>query len=167
MIARYRLLAERLRVELENLERVVGWAEGALDRAIRNPQDQDYYLAAAALDLHGFYAGLERLFELIADEMDNSRPGGVRWHRNLLAQMALAVPDLRPAVVAPDTAAALTEYLEFRHVVRNVYTFNLKPDRIAQLVRDLRPTFDQTRRELLAFAGFLNTVSTADQASTP
>jgi len=68
VIARYRLLAERLRAELQVLVRVVERAEGAQSQATRQPQDQDYFLAAAALDLHGFYVGLERLFELIAEE---------------------------------------------------------------------------------------------------
>ena len=127
MIPRYRLLGERLRAELQTLERVVERAEGALSRARQQVQDQDYFLAAAALDLHGFYAGLERLFELIASEVDESLPAERHWHRDLLAQMSLAVADVRPVVLLPETRSALAEYLEFRHVVRNVYTFNLRP----------------------------------------
>lgn len=76
MMPRYRLLAERLRTELETLEQVVERAEGALSRAVREPQDQDYFIAAAALNLHGFYAGLERLFELLARDIDESVPTG-------------------------------------------------------------------------------------------
>lgn len=58
----------------------------------------------------------------------------------------------------------LEDYLEFRHVVRNVYTFNLRPDRVAELVRGLRPGFDAARRDLLTFAGFLEELSRADEA---
>lgn len=163
MIARYRVLAERLRAELQTLERVVERAEGAVERATQNPQDQDYFLAAAALDLHGFYAGIERLLELIATEVDGGQPTGRRWHHDLLAQMALAVPDVRPAVLAPEIASALTDYLEFRHVVRNVYTFTLRPERVTELVRGLRPAFDLARRDLLAFAAFLDGLATADE----
>jgi hypothetical protein len=90
-----------------------------LSRATQQAQDQDYFLAAAALDLHGFYIGLERLFELIAREVDESRPAGSHWHRDLLAQMSLTVIDVRPAVLSPEAHSALTDYLEFRHVVRN------------------------------------------------
>lgn len=76
MIPRYSLLAERLRAELVTLEQVVKRAEDALCRASRQAQDQGYFLAAAALDLHGFYVGIERLFGLIAGEIDESRPIG-------------------------------------------------------------------------------------------
>ena len=165
MIARYRLLAERLRAELQVLVRVVERAEGAQSQATRQPQDQDYFLAAAALDLHGFYVGLERLFELIAEEVDGDRPRGPSWHRDLMVQMSLAVSGLRPAVLSAETRSALNDYLEFRHVVRNVYTFNLRPDRVTELVRGLRPTFDLARRDLLAFAKFLEELSTADESN--
>ena len=91
MIPRYRLLEERLRTELLALEQVIRRTEGALSRATRQPQDRDYFLAAAALDLHGFYVGLERLFELVAGEVDEGRLAGPRWRRDLLTQMSLAV----------------------------------------------------------------------------
>lgn len=163
MISPYLLLAERLRSELASLEQVVERAEGALARAGQQPQDQGYFLAAAALDLQGFYAGLERLFELIAAEVDQSRPSGPRWHRDLLAQMSLHVAQIRPAVLSSEANSALVTYLEFRHVVRNMYTFDLRPERIVELVRSLRPAFELARRDLLAFAGFLTELSTADE----
>lgn len=84
MIARYRVLTERLRAELEKLEQVVARAEGAISRANQQPQDEDYFLAAAALDLHSFYAGIERLLALIAEEIDGGLPKGSHWHRDLL-----------------------------------------------------------------------------------
>jgi hypothetical protein len=166
VITRYRLVAARLRTEMPSLEQLVARADAALERATRQPQDQDYFLAAAALDLHGFYAGLERLFELIAEDVDRAHPHGSRWHRDLLAQMTLEVERVRPAVLAAETSAALTDYLDFRHIVRNVYTFHLRPERVAELVRGLRPTFDLVRRDLTAFAQFLEELSTADQASS-
>ncbi len=164
MIPHYLLLAERLRAELASLEQVVERAEAALARTSQQPQDEHYFLAAAALDLHGFYAGLERLFELIASEVDQSRPSGPRWHRDLLAQMSLRVGKIRPAVLSSEANSALVAYLEFRHVVRNVYAFDLRPKRIVELVRDLHPTFALVRRDLEAFATFLTGLATSDQA---
>jgi len=60
----------------------------------------------------------------------------------------------------------LVDYLDFRHLVRNVYTFNLRPERVAELVRGLRATFDLVRRDLLTFAIFLENLSTADEAGS-
>ena len=163
MIARYRVLAERLRAELQALEQVVARTQGAIERAALRAEDRDYFIAAAALDLHGFYAGVERMFDIVAAEIDGTRLTGVRWHRDLIMQMTLAVPDVRPALVTNETAAALTDYLEFRHVVRNVYTFNLRSERVTELVHGLRPAFEQTQREVLAFVAFLEPLATADE----
>ena len=58
MIARYRVLADRIRHELTLLSEVVGQCEGAMERANQNPADRDFYAAAAALHLHDFYSGL-------------------------------------------------------------------------------------------------------------
>jgi hypothetical protein len=163
MIPRYRLLASRIRAELQTLERSVDQSEGALARAERQPADQSYFVAAVAFELHSFYAGLERLFEVIGSEVDQSRPSGAAWHRDLLAQMMLSIAGVRPAVLETETQAALSEYLEFRHVVRHMYTFNLRVERVVELGRGLRPTFDLARRDLLRFAEFLDGLATADE----
>ena len=139
---------------------------GGLGGAPALPADQDYLLAAAALDLHGFYTGIERLFTAIASDVDGARPHGMHWHRELLAQMALAVEDLRPPVISQATVTALTEYLEFRHIVRNVYTFNLKGERITSLLRGLPSAFSKARDELLEFLAFLKEISNSGPATS-
>lgn len=57
-------------------------------------------------------------------------------------------------------------YLEFRHVVRHMYTFNLRAERVLELGRGLRPAFDLARRDLLRFAEFLDGLATADEINT-
>lgn len=163
MIPAYRVLAERIRAESASLARVVDRVEGALARAGEHPGDSSYYLSAAALDLHGFYAGVERIFELVANGVDESVPKGAAWHRDLLAQMALEVPGLRAAVLKPETRIALTDYLEFRHVVRNLYSFDLRLDRVAELSQHLRSANDLLQRDLRGFVAFLEGLSTADE----
>jgi hypothetical protein len=37
-----------------------------------------YYLDSVALNLQGFYSGIERIFELIVLTVDRSRPAGER-----------------------------------------------------------------------------------------
>jgi hypothetical protein len=163
MIVRYRVLAERIRSELLALDQVVGRAERAADRALEHPHDREFFLAAAALDMHGFYAGIERLLEQIASEIDGGPPTGRRRHRDLLDQMALEVPDVRPVALTFETVIALTNYLEFRHVVRNVYTFNLRAERVIELARGVRAAFELARRDLLTFAVFLDDLASADE----
>jgi hypothetical protein len=151
----YSLLSARIRQELAAIEQVVGRAERALTLALKNSNEQDLYLDAVALNLHDFYSGLERLFTMIGAEIDGVKPEGPAWHRDLLSQMTLELKNIRPAVLSPQAAKAVDEYLRFRHIVRNVYTFELDPDRVERLVKNLRPAFAQVQTELLAFADFL------------
>jgi hypothetical protein len=155
MIERYRVLASRIRQELSNLEQVVARAERAMTAMRQHQQDQDLYLDATALNLHDFYAGLERSLHQIAATVDRSVPSGREWHRELLRQMTVAVPQIRPQVLSAPTAKAVDEFLRFRHIVRNVYALDFESERIEQLTRQLRPTFQHVKDELLAFADFL------------
>ncbi len=102
--------------------------------ARKRPEDQDFYLDSVALNLHDFYAGLERIFRYIASHVEQSVPTDGEWHRELLRQMNVEVPSVRPAVLSVESVQALDEYLRFQHVVRNVYTFNFDPERIERLV---------------------------------
>lgn len=156
MIERYVLVSERIRRELPELERVVARVERAVASAQRHPEDQDLYLDSAALNLHDFYVGLERVLHYIAVNLDRSMPAGSEWHRELLLQMNLSLPQIRPPVLSSDTIKALDEYRRFRHLVRNVYAFEFDPERLQERAGSLRVTFERVRSELLAFADFLD-----------
>ncbi len=102
MTSFFEQLAERIRGETPELERVVQRALLAWSVAAQNPED-DMYLDSVALNLHGFYAGVERLSELIARRIDHDLPDGQTWHRDLLWQMAMDIPGVRPAVIDENT----------------------------------------------------------------
>lgn len=158
MIPAYLVLAGRIRSELPDLEQLIDRAERALAAARKKTEDQDFYIDSVALNLHDFYSGVEKLFQQIAANIDQHVPSGRNWHRELLEQMGVAVQELRPAVLSADTVAAIDEFLRFRHVVRNVYTFSLDYKQVSRLVELARPSFEQVKTDLLGFANFLEQV---------
>jgi hypothetical protein len=162
VIARYQVLSRRIELELEELERTQAAAQRHWQTARTTTIDQDAYLNSVALNLHSFYSGLERIFELIAQELDGGVVGGDAWHTELLRQMALDVPDLRPPAIQAATADQLDEYRKFRHRIRNIYTTNLDPERMAHLVLQLPALWPQIRSELELFAQFLHGLASAD-----
>lgn len=153
----YRTIAGRIRAESQELARVVERTDRIWQQALTS--SDDYYVDATALNLHGFYAGLERLLEIIADGVDQAKPGGAHWHDELLRQMAAEIPGVRPPVLSQETRDRLDRYRGFRHVVRNVYTYNLDPEQIGVLVKQLAPTMARVAQELTAFADFLEQVA--------
>jgi hypothetical protein len=146
-------LVERIHLELEEIPRVLARMDGGWERARRSYDD--LYLDGVALNLHGFYMGIERILTRIAETIDGKLPQGEGWHLLLLEQMTREIPGVRPAVISTEIGVKLDEYRRFRHVVRNVYTHNFDPVKLGKLVNSAPELFSQTKAELLAFAAFL------------
>src|SRR5882762_2801063 len=53
-----------------------------------DPSADDIQTAAACAMLHSFYTEIEKIFTLIAREIDQSMPETPNWHRELLVQMS-------------------------------------------------------------------------------
>lgn len=164
MIVQYQTLAQSIEAEFSELERTVDTALRHWKQAQSVSVDRDAYINSVALNLHSFYAALERLFELIAVEMDGGALGGDAWHSELLRQMSLTLPDIRPAVLHKETAARLDELRKFRHVVRHTYSTHLEPARMESLVADLPQLWRQIHQDLANFISFLRNLSRADES---
>ena len=150
-------LAVRIRGYLADLEKVTNRAILLSTKAITS--DDDGYWDGVALNLHGFYSGVERIFEDIARTVDGNIPSGPDWHIGILVQMSTEVSELRPPVISSDLRYMLDEYRGFRHVVRNVYAFNFRPSRLKELVDTLPVCFSSFKQDLLAFTVFLKSLS--------
>ncbi|MFG6103298.1 hypothetical protein U2F10_13645 [Leptothoe sp. EHU-05/26/07-4] len=132
----------------------------ALERAVLSWQkfertDDELYVDSAALNLQGAYNAVERLFEIIARDIDGERPAGNNWHQQLLHQMAMEMGTIRPAVISGESLQGLDNYRAFRHIVRHVYSEEFEAKRIGELVGESRQVFTQVAMELKAFASFL------------
>jgi|GEM_PF-5152661 hypothetical protein len=58
---------------------------------------------------------------------------------------------IRPAVKSGESHARLKEYRGFRHVVRNVNTYNFDPAKMRKLVIGLLVMFQLVRAEILGY----------------
>ena len=145
-------LALRIRNELPEIEHTLKRAMEGVKRAKQT--GDNYYLDGVALNLHSFYSGIERIFELIAANVDDVLPEGENWHQILLKQMAEEMTEVRPAVISDSVRLGLDEYRGFRHIVRTVYTYKFDSARIEKLTDKAKPLFNRLRAELLAFADF-------------
>ncbi len=107
----YAALAGRLRTSLNDLQVVVTRVQTLADKALTTGDDD--YWDGVALNLHGFYGGVERLLEDIARTVEESVPAGPGWHQDLLMQMSAEVPGMRPPVILMNTALAWTSTVAF------------------------------------------------------
>jgi hypothetical protein len=153
----YIALVGRIKRVSQDLEKVVNRAKSLMDKAQRTGDDG--YLDGVALNLHGFYAGVEKIFEDIARTLEKNIPDGSGWHHDLLLQMTAEIDPIRPPVISEKTRECLDEYRGFRHVVRNVYTFNLQMSRLKELTKGLRCCYDAVTSDLEDFMEFLRELS--------
>ena len=147
-------LASRICSEVDNLKSVTMKIEEGWKRFEQT--SDEFYIDSVALNLHGFYSGLERIFELIASVVDGNKPESKNWHKELLNLMASEVPTIRPAVISEAIYSRLNDYRGFRHIVRNVYTFKFDPEKVKKLSTEITELFSKVSAELLAFADFLD-----------
>lgn len=101
--------------------------------------------------LHDSYNCCERIFRLIVGEINGAIPVGFEWHRLMLNKVTRKVEGLRPPVISERMASDLEEYLEFRHVFRNIYGFELLGDRIIRLKERYSHVFGSFIKEVENF----------------
>lgn len=156
-------LIGRLERTLDDLDVLAARAERQLDMARKTGDDA--YLDAVALNVQGFYTGCEQAWEAVAVDVDGGLPQGANWHRELLRQMAAPLNGIRPSVLHDDTLLLLDELRRFRHVVRNVYSQNLDPERVAELGASLPNCAALIRRDVEALTSLLRQAGRSGPAS--
>jgi len=160
----YPEIIERISGELPELEKVVDRAAAAWQMVKNKPEDQDYFLDSVALNLHSFYSGLERIFELIAKRIDQRIMTGQSCHKDLLQIVSQDMVGLRPAVIQPDEVEKLDQFRRFRHLVRNLYTSSLQASKIEGLIYELPKLWKNLQKELVAFVDFLEYIADANKS---
>jgi len=108
----------------------------------------NYLLRAGGSILHDFYTGIEKIFENVAKEIDQRVPMGEEWHSELLHQMTLDIPGLRPPVITAHTEKKLREYLGFRHLFRKRYGFELDWEKMKRLLSKMPDVLSVLENEI-------------------
>jgi hypothetical protein len=142
-------LRKQVAVEVEQLNYLIEVHRPLLTKCTGTTPN-DIELSALAAMLHSFYTGIENIFKRVAVELDSAPPRGESWHRELLDAM-IRPNAARPAVLSTPLRDRLREYLEFRHVFRQAYSFQLRWDKMSPLVLGCEETLRQLEAELDVF----------------
>lgn len=112
-------------------------------------------LTLVAANLHGYYTALETLCERVARQLDENVPVGASWHAELLSQLQVEVPGLRPAVLPTEVVGELHELRKFRHFFRNAYVLDFDPVLVRAHADRLGRIHDRVATTVAAFAAHL------------
>lgn len=141
-----KILQLSIKDELEKLRLLNNEKDGLLKKRPSN-----YILRAGGSILHDFYTGIEKILESIAKEVDGRILMGEEWHTELLHQMTLDIPGLRPPVISSNTEKKLREYLGFRHLFRKRYGFELDWEKMKRLLLKIPQVLLQLEKEIEIF----------------
>lgn len=101
--------------------------------------------------LHDFYSACERIFKWIARDINGDFNPLEKWHKELLFRMTIEIKNVRPPVISEQMAADLNDFLQFRHLFRNIYGFELKSDLLDRLVEKFDRTASRFVQEVKDF----------------
>lgn len=152
-------LISEIEDELASLDRLVSDVFRVNKEKPKSPGKRRIYEESLALKIHNFYTGCERIFQKVAEDINGGVPRSLDWHKRLLRTMALEIENRRPPVIAKTTCKALEEYLAFRHVVRNIYGFEIDAERLKSLIEKLPKAQSMFRKDVGRFIAFLRKLS--------
>ena len=132
--------------EREQLHRLLSGMDGLITQC-HTSDPSEIELSAMAATLHSFYTGVENIFKRVSLELDGEPVSGDAWHRELLRRMKASTSQ-RSALLSDELHDSLNEYLRFRHVFRNAYSFDLDWQKMSPLVLRLPETFRMLEKAL-------------------
>lgn len=143
-------LSRQIDVECRQLQRLLETHAGLLNKCRQLAPSVDEMAALAAV-LNAFYNGIENVFKRVALALDGGIPHGLTSHSDLLVSMSEAKSN-RPALLSESLYETLQEYLDFRHVFRHAYSFELRWMKMKHLVLGLNDVFRRFEQDLSAFS---------------
>lgn len=157
-VRRFLTLQADIQRELQNIKSL----NHELSEILKNlsgSEPSNVELRAIGSILHDFYCAAERIFQRVANEIDEALPKGDDWHIQLLTRMSIALEAIRPKIIDDQLKSEMEDYLKFRHLFRNVYGFELKWNRCQTLALQMNEIVQKLDTQLQRFGEFLTTMN--------
>lgn len=142
-------LKEEIQLELAQLRRQLEILAALREKVTETAPDGVEIMALAAF-LHAFYNGVENIFKRVSLNIGGDPPRTGSWHTQLLDRMTCPT-SARAAVISEGMRDALQGYLDFRHMFRHSYSFELQWSKMAPLVLEVESTLQRLEEELGQF----------------
>lgn len=123
-----RILQAELRADMTALDTLHEKYDLIKAKLLRiEPDEFDY--VALAYTIVNLYNVMENYFSRVAKCFENNIEPS-RWHRDLVARMALEIEGIRPAVLSAPDVLLIDELRAFRHVFRHIYQSQLDQEKL-------------------------------------
>jgi len=142
-------ITNKIKIQISDIDTEISDVSELLNKVKTSDPDK-IELKALATVLHSFYNGIEKIFSIIAKDVDNDFPDDSFWHRKLIKQMNSKTNN-REKVISDKLLEKLDGYLAFRHYYRHSYSFYLDWNLIKDLVNDIENTKTSFNTEISNF----------------
>ena len=116
-----------------------------------NPQKQDTLTEPAmGTYLMNFYNGIENILKRISKEYYSIMPTGNSWHKELL-NLSYNAPEGKIAIFDQGIVERLVTYRNFRHRFISGYGFQLKGEKMLELIADIEILWSDVKRAISDF----------------
>ena len=92
--------------------------------------------------LQSFYNGIENILKQTFLAHGKAIPETSQWHRHIIEQA------VQHGFISKGTLEMLIPYLTFRHLYRNAYVLDLRPDRMQMLMDEIQKTFYEFKNDI-------------------
>ena len=93
--------------------------------------------------LQSVYNGIENILKQLFLAHGKPLPEDPQWHQQIIRQA------VQYGFISEETADGLIPYLTFRHLYRNAYVLDLRPDRMQVLLDDINEIFTLFKEDIL------------------
>ena len=135
-------LREKLEAELEQVDQALHELPGV--RRVKELSVLE--LGGTAALLSSLYHGVENILKQGLLAIGVALPGGAAWHRDLLQSATDS------GMISVELRDRLAPYMAFRHFFTHAYGFDLDPERMAPLLRNVRAVYKSFQTEVRRFA---------------
>jgi hypothetical protein len=142
-------LVQKIQLEIDQIDELLSEASPLFDICkIREPDFVER--CGIAMIIHSFYNGVENILLLIMKSTDSISYNGITWHKELFSD-SFKKTEHRTEILNEELRIPLHDYLQFRHFVRHTYGFQLKWDKMKNLLFDMNAVWADVKVSLEKF----------------
>jgi len=141
--------AQKVMFEIEQIDELINESSPLFDLCkIKEPDFVER--CGIAMILQSFYNGIENILLLIIKDKDAVLPNGIKWHRELFAK-AFEATENRSQIIREELKVPINEYLQFRHFVRHSYGFQLKWEKMKNMLFGMNIMWESIKEDINMF----------------
>ena len=136
-------LSKKILFEIEQINQLINDSSPLFDLCkVREPDFIER--CGIALILHSFYNGIVNILLLVNN---NDIISGTKWHKDILIK-AFDKSDKKLYMFRDDLKIPLIEYMQFRHFVRHTYGFQLKWEKMKNLLLNVKTQWEIIKEDI-------------------